>query len=171
MKIVVGSTNKAKVQAVQQSIPTSWELSTINVPSGVSNQPFSDEETIQGAITRASNALEQTDASVAIGLEGGVVETPYGLFLCNWAALKVKETQKTYIAGGARIPVPEEVAVKLRAGQELGPVMEEYTSVHDVRSNEGAIGIFTNAKITRSTMFSHIIDLLIGQYEYDCLNN
>lgn len=171
MKIVVGSTNKAKVQAVQQAIPTSWELNTINVSSEVSNQPFSDEETIQGAINRAGNALDQTDAHLAIGLEGGVVETPYGLFLCNWAALKVRETKKTYIAGGARILVPEEVASKLRAGQELGPVMEEYTRIHDVRSNEGAIGIFTNSKITRSGMFKHIMDLLIGQYEYDCLNN
>lgn len=171
LKIVVGSTNKAKVQAVLQAIPTSWELITSNVPSGVSNQPFSDEETIQGAMNRASNALHQTDAHLAIGLEGGVVETPYGLFLCNWAALKVRETQKTYIAGGARILIPEEVANKLREGKELGPVMEEYTTIHDVRNNEGAIGIFTNSKVTRSQMFKHIMDLLIGQFEYEHLNN
>ena len=95
------------------------------------------------------------------------METAYGLFLCNWAALKVKETDKVYIAGGARIPLPNAVAIELRNGRELGPVMDEYTNTNDVRSNEGAVGIFTNGKITRAKMFEHIIELLIGQYEYD----
>ena len=167
MKVVVGSTNKAKVQAVQSVISESWILSSIDASSEVSEQPFSDEETIQGAINRANNALLKTDAQLAIGLEGGVVETPFGLFLCNWAALRVRGIEKVYIAGGARIPLPKEVAIELRKGRELGPIMEEYSNKIDVRSNEGAVGIFTNGKITRAKMFEHIIELLIGQYEYD----
>jgi len=167
MKVVVGSMNKAKVQAVQAVVPNNWIVSSMNASSGVSDQPFSDEETIQGAINRAENALHQTDAQLAIGLEGGVVETPFGLFLCNWAALMRKDNNKVYIAGGARIPLPVEVAKELRKGRELGPVMDEYTNTVDVRSNDGAVGIFTNGKITRAKMFEHIIELLIGQYEYD----
>jgi inosine/xanthosine triphosphatase len=36
----------------------------------------------------------------------------------------------------------------------------------DVRKNKGAIGVFTNGQISRAEMFSHIMRLLIGQYEY-----
>ena len=39
--------------------------------SGVSPQPFSDEETIQGAINRARAAVKETGADIGIGLEGG----------------------------------------------------------------------------------------------------
>ena len=39
----------------------------LSVPSGVANQPFSDEETMQGAINRAKRALEEGEAPIGIG--------------------------------------------------------------------------------------------------------
>lgn len=166
MKIIIGSENPAKAAAVKNAfnLPEA-EFLAIDVPSNVSAQPFSDEETIEGAINRAVAALEQGDGDIGIGLEGGVHMTKHGLFLCNWGAL-AEPGHPPLIAGGARIPLPDEIAGKLLAGRELGPVMDEYTMKKNIRKNEGAIGIFTNGQINRSEMFTHLTKLLAGQYEY-----
>ena len=160
----VGTLNPAKIRAVEEALLTmDAQIAAVKASSGVSEQPFSDEETIQGAINRANNALAETGADIAIGLEGGVVETKYGMFLCNWGALALPDG-KTILAGGARILLPEEIVRPLREGIELGPIMEEYTGQKDVRKSEGAIGIFTNGYVNRSDMFTHITKMLIGQY-------
>lgn len=65
---------------------------------------------------------------------------------------------------GAGLPLPEEIAEGIRAGQELGPLMDLYTNKQNIRHNEGAIGVFTNGLIDRSAMFEHIVLQLIGQW-------
>ncbi|MGG5252563.1 DUF84 family protein [Neobacillus sp. SM06] len=166
MKIVIGSKNPAKIQAVQNVFQAAEaEFISLDIPSGVSEQPFSDEETIQGAINRAKNALKSGEGDIGIGLEGGVQETSQGLILCNWGALATTEFDP-FIAGGARVLLPIEIANRLRAGEELGPVMDDYAKKQNVRKTEGAIGIFTNGKISRAEMFTHIMGMLVGQYEY-----
>lgn len=166
IKIVIGSKNPAKIKAVQAAFQNERvELISVDVPSGVSNQPFSDEETIKGAINRAYAAVEKGNGDIGIGLEGGVHETEYGMFLCNWGAI-AECGKPAIIAGGARILLPEAVASRLRIGEELGPVMDDFTNKEDIRKNEGAIGIFTNGQISRVDMFTHVTRLLVGQYEY-----
>ena len=164
MKIIIGSKNPAKITAVKNSFSHEGEFVSLDIPSGVSEQPFSDEETIKGAINRAAAALKQGSGDIGIGLEGGVQETSYGLLICNWGALVTNESGP-FIAGGARIPLPEEIAVRLRAGEELGPVMEDYAKNKNVRKQEGAVGIFTNGMVNRSEMFTHVMNLLVGQYK------
>lgn len=168
MKIAIGSVNPAKVKAVEEAFKEQdidVMVTPMSVPSGVSNQPFSDEETIQGAVNRAENCLLEENIEIGIGLEGGVVETPLGLFVCNWGALVVKG-ESPIIAGGARIRLPEDVAERLRKGEELGPVMEDVSKVRNVSKKEGAIGIFTNNVITRDEMFTHVMKILIGQFQF-----
>lgn len=166
MKIIIGTKNPAKIKAVQDVFQRyEADFLALDIPSGVNDQPFSDEETIKGAVNRAYGALETGNGEIGIGLEGGVQETEYGLFLCNWGALAEKGKQPI-IAGGARIPLPVAIAAKLTAGNELGPVMDAFTNKNDIRKKEGAIGIFTDGEISRSEMFAHVMKLLIGQYEY-----
>ena len=170
-KMALGTKNPAKIKAGQVAAhELSAELISIHVSSGVSEQPFSDEETIEGAINRAKNAMIDVQADFGLGLEGGVVKTPYGLFICNWGALVTKEGH-CFISGGARIKLPDCIADALYSGRELGPVMDEYTKKQDIRKSEGAVGIFSNGRITRDRMFEHIIELLVGQYEYEMKHN
>jgi inosine/xanthosine triphosphatase len=166
MRVSVGSKNPAKINAVKEAFKEyQYEIISIDAESGVSEQPMSDEETIKGAINRAIQAAEKAGADIGIGLEGGVQQTPYGLVLCNWGALAAKGMEPI-IAGGARLPLPVEVARQLLNGAELGPVMDEYAKKQNVRKSEGAVGIFTNGQINRSEMFTHVMKLLAGQYEY-----
>ena len=164
MKIAVGSKNPAKVQAVV-GVYQEAEILSLSVASGVSEQPFSDEETVTGAVNRAKNCLKDSDADMGIGLEGGVVKMKQGLFVCNWGALATREGD-VFIAGGARVPLPETVADRLLAGEELGPVMDDFTQKANIRKKEGAIGVFTNERITRADMFGNIMEMLAGQLEY-----
>jgi len=166
MRIVIGSKNPAKITAVQNSFgQEDTEFTSIDIPSGVNDQPFSDEETIRGAVNRAVGALKHGNGDIGIGLEGGVQETSHGLLLCNWGALAASGREPV-IAGGARFLLPEEVAVRLRAGEELGPVMDDYAKKKNVRKQEGAVGIFTNGLVNRVDMFTHVTSLLVGQFSY-----
>jgi inosine/xanthosine triphosphatase len=167
MKIIIGSKNPAKIDAVKQVFSMKdFEFITMNVSSGVSEQPFSDEETVNGAINRATQALVQGDGQIGIGLEGGVQETPFGLFLCNWGALVTSQAEAPIIAGGARILLPDTIAVELRNGAELGPTMDDFTKKQNIGKGKGAIGIFTAGVVNRAEMFSHVTSLLYGQYLY-----
>ncbi|MGG4488665.1 DUF84 family protein [Metabacillus idriensis] len=167
MKIAIGTLNPAKVNAVKASLFNYEQMTfqSLKVPSGVSDQPFSDEETIQGAVNRAENAREMELAALGIGLEGGLIETIQGFYLCNWGAL-TGTGFVPIIAGGARILLPEDVGRKVKSGVELGIVMDEYANQFHVSQNEGAIGIFTNGLVNRTEMFTHISKLLFGQYFY-----
>lgn len=165
MKIFIGSKNPTKVQAVKNIFPMDNEVIAVDVASNVAQQPLTDQETIQGAINRAKGALYTGDGVIGIGLEGGVQQTDYGLFLCNWGALAV-EGSTPIIAGGARILLPDSIAQRLIAGEELGPVMDDFTNKHQIRSHEGAIGIFTANEIKREEMFTHVVKLLYGQWQY-----
>lgn len=164
MKIIVGSENPTKIKAVQE-VFLGFKVHSIDIPSLVSPQPFSDEETIQGAINRARQCAEIDGSDCGIGLEGGVMSIGEQLYLCNWGAL-VTPHDEIYTAGGARILLPAEIRIHLERGLELGEVMEHYAKKKGVSKREGAIGILTNNYISRKEMFVHIVQLLKGQWEY-----
>lgn len=164
MNIIIGSKNPTKIRACEAVFPDD-QVKGVAVPSDVSPQPMTDEETKRGAVNRARHALEQEDVDIGIGLEGGVMVISNRLYLSNWGALATKEGN-IFTASGARIELPEEFLPDLKNGKELGDLMEEYAKKENVRSNEGAVGIFTNNLVDRSEMFTHVVKLLRGQMDY-----
>ncbi|UCZ52326.1 DUF84 family protein [Bacillus shivajii] len=165
MKIGIGSTNEAKVQAVKSVFNDTYDIEALSVQSEVSNQPFSDLETKQGAIHRARNIVLNDSFEIGIGLEGGVAEENHQMFICNWGSLVTKSGQ-VFIAGGARIPLPDEIADELRKGEELGDVIDRWTNKTGVRKNEGTVGVLTMGIVTRDKMFEHVVQLLYGQWMF-----
>lgn len=163
MKVIIGSKNPTKIGAVA-SVFNKADVSGLSVPSDVSAQPLSDEETMQGAINRAKHCLE-AGADYGIGLEGGVMEIGETMYLCNWGALALADGT-VLTASGARISLPEDIKSALKSGEELGDVMDRFANKKDVRSNEGSIGIFTENRMSRKAMFEHVVQLLCGQLEY-----
>jgi inosine/xanthosine triphosphatase len=155
LKIAIGSQNPAKVKAVQSAFEQmgyTIKVSGFDAPSGVSNQPISDAETMQGALNRAKYVMTKGSFDYGIGLEGGVEETPYGMFLCNFGAV-VHSSGAMNIGGGVRILLPQSIADDIHLGKELGDVMDEWVGRHGISKKEGAIGIFTKGHIDRSDMF------------------
>ncbi|MBT2216623.1 DUF84 family protein [Virgibacillus dakarensis] len=164
MKIIIGSKNPAKVNAVLEIFPA-YTVINMEAASSVSAQPFSDEETREGAVNRALECVQKNPNTLGVGLEGGVMYVEDQLYLCNWGAL-VDQERNIYTASGARIPLPEKINTELKKGHELGDVMDQFAKKQEVRKKEGAIGVFTNELVTRKEMFVHIIKLLRGQWEF-----
>jgi len=75
--VVVGTTTQMQVDAVAAAIGSVMpdaEVMGIEVASGVALQPFGEEETLQGARTRAHNIQSEAlpEAAIAIGIESGI---------------------------------------------------------------------------------------------------
>lgn len=165
MLVAIGTKNRAKTSAIERIVRSYFEqveFIQYDVESNVSEQPFSDEETRQGAINRALNTLNVSNADLSFGLEGGVREMGGTMYCCNWGAVALNDGTVISSAGAAFL-LPEEVAREIRAGKELGPVMDAYTKQQNTRHHSGAIGVFTAGLIDRTEMFEHIVKLLVGQ--------
>lgn len=168
MIVAIGTKNKAKIKAVQTVLSNYFQdvsFKSYDVASGVSEQPFSEEETRQGAINRSKNALQLSGADLSFGLEGGVKEIENKLYCINWGALALKDGT-VFTAGGATFLLPDDISSQLRKGKTLGSVMEEFTNKKKINHFEGAIGVFTANLIDRAQMFEHIVKILIGNYLY-----
>ena len=161
MKINVGSKNNVKVNAVKHVFSESKVLG-VESPSSVSKQPKTDEETRLGAINRALHCKYDSECDLSVGLEGGIMMLSDELYLCNWGALIYEDTVIT--ASGARILLPNSFKEPLNAGIELSALVDAYSLRKNTRTNEGAIGIFTEGSLLRTEMFEQVVTLLKGQY-------
>lgn len=166
MKIVTGSTNPVKRQAVESVLLARYpaaEFIALTVLSGVSDQPMGDVETRQGAVNRANAALNATGADMAVGLEGGVQETESGMFTCAWCAI-VDNTGKTGIGGSSCVMLPNSVAEMIRNGVELGLAMDTLSKQQNTKHGLGAIGLLTDGLQTRQSAYEHLIQLALAPF-------
>ncbi|KPK12473.1 MAG: hypothetical protein AMJ56_04865 [Anaerolineae bacterium SG8_19] len=154
--MAIGSTNPVKVNAVRsvtQSIWPSAELLSVDVTSGVRVMPMSDMECLAGARNRARAARRATGANLGIGLEGGVNPEPAGLMLLGWVVAE-DEIGREGIGGGARLPLPENIAKRILGGEELGPIMDQLLGQNDVKQKGGAVGALTGGLVLRRETFA-----------------
>lgn len=174
MKIFVGSENPVKINAVVNAALETWpdiQVAGFNVPSGVSEQPRTDEETSTGALNRAKAALEDglsvegesktQEEFLGVGLEGGVTNIQGELWNTVWVAV-VDAAGNEFIANGARFRLPKVVSNRIEAGQEMGPVISQLVSEKNVRQKQGFIGIVTEEFVDRTEEYASIAKLALG---------
>lgn len=151
-KIVVGSTNPVKVEAVRRVVQRVWQdalVTGVEAASGVSAQPQTDEESIHGAIHRAQHALVLMPADLGVGVEGNTVDTEYAMFSTAWIAI-IDASGQVGLGSSGRFELPEMVATAIRSGGELGPLMDQLIGGHNTKQKQGAVGIFTNGLLERT---------------------
>lgn len=166
VRIAIGSSNPVKCRAAEAVLAPLYVgamFMPVEVESGVRAQPWSETETRVGAINRARAALTACDSDLAVGFEGGVVETEIGLMLCNWAAVAAREGQ-IGVGGGGGILLPPNVARLLREGLELGPAMDALTGTHDTKRGEGAAGILTAGLINRQAAYEYTLRMALAPF-------
>eukprot|EP01132_Coremiostelium_polycephalum_P006738 gene6738-8354_t len=170
--VALGSENKAKIRAAEIALSQVFKDKEIqvlkcSVPSLVSAQPMDDDETITGAINRAKNALQfHPTAQFGIGMEGGIhqITSINKWFECGWIAI-VDKQGNIGLSSTARFELPQGVISKIvNEKKELAEIMDELTGKSDIRSNEGAMGVFTNSLLHRDYIYSHAVIFAFSRF-------
>jgi len=165
-RVVVGSTNPVKIAAAQAVLDRSGcaaRVEGLAVPSGVRDQPESDDETIRGATQRAKAALAISDAELAIGIEGGIVEEHGQMRTCAWAAVVARDG-RVGVGGSLAMALPDRVAALVRTGVELGHAMDRITGGHDTKRGTGAVGILTAGLVDRQRAYEALVTYALARF-------
>ena len=165
--IAVGSTNPVKlaaVRAVLGALAPSATIASVAVASTVPDQPFGDDETIRGAVARASAARVALSADLGVGLEGGVVEEGDGsMRTCAWAAI-VDAHGRSGVGGSLAMTLPPDVASMIRDGVELGVAMDRLVGAHNTKHGRGAVGILTAGIVDRQRAYEVLVAYALAPF-------
>lgn len=157
MKVLVASFNPVKTEACREAFAGMFaneiiDVQGIKVPSGVSDQPFSEAETLSGAVNRAELLKSRhPDADFLVGIEGGVEQRFGELWAFAWVV--VSNGSKSGKGATARFPLPGKVKKLLDEGWELGDANDKVFAQHNSKQQGGAIGLLTGDLITRKELY------------------
>ncbi len=166
--VLLGSANRAKIVAAQVAFGRVLgcefivNVQSVEVPSGVSDQPMSDEECIAGAQNRALAAADlNPSADFTVGLEGGLVQVADTHYQRAWAVVLSPRTGKMGIGSSASFPVPEHVLMRVRRGLSMSDACDEVFDTVAVGQGQGYIGLATCGRVNRSAALA---DAIIAAY-------
>ncbi len=163
--IVVASTNPVKLDSARAGFERmfpqeSFQVRGAVVSSGVSDQPMSDAETLQGASNRAENArMSAPDADYWVGIEGGCEDLHGALMAFAWIVVLTR-TESGRGRTGA-FCLPQEIAALVRQGVELGEADDRVFGRSNSKQMNGAIGILTGDVIDRVRYYEEAVILAL----------
>lgn len=169
--IVVASNNPVKLQAVRSAFERvfpgdDFVFQGASVPSGVSDQPMSSAETLQGALNR-TNAIRvlYPQADFWVGIEGGVQPDLVGnltrgeLWAFAWVVVASQDTCGKGCTGAFELPPP--IADLVRQGHELGAADDIVFGRSNSKQENGAVGLLTGDIIDRASYYVHALVLAL----------
>lgn len=166
MRIALGSTSESKLRATVAVCARAFPGATVEavpVNSGVPAQPTTEEDAIHGARVRAQEARRRLDADLGIGIEGGVHRDGRGAWICAWAAA-VDRSGRESLASGLRVPLPEWMAGRALAGEELGSIVDAYLDASDAHETLGAIGLLTRGLLDRQSALEQAVTAALAPF-------
>jgi inosine/xanthosine triphosphatase len=169
-RVAVGSTNPVKVQATERVLADQVDAAVtgVGVDSGVAEQPRGRGETVTGAENRAARALEaEPAAAYGVGIEGGVapLDDRPGRYLIMWAA--VSDGERVERGGGPVLRLPDDIAGRVRGGEELGPVLDDVLDTAGISERAGAAGVLTGHAVDRESALAHAVAGAFGPFLTD----
>ena len=175
--IAVGTTNKAKIQSVQNALDkialanpefANFKVVGCNVTTTVEKQPMSDLQSLEGANQRALAALESvTQSDYAVGIESGLNEIDSKWFESGWIVCISRLSAEKGIASSDRYEIRPKIVDLIKSGLELSEAIEQVLEVKGVRSNSGFSGLITNGVIDRTDSYVNAIILAFGPFISD----
>jgi len=163
--ILVGSKNPVKIACTEdafiRAFNSAFLVEGINAPSGVSDQPIGDRETLLGAKNRALNSKEIfPEANFWVGIEGGVDEDENGMFAFAWIFI-VQDSGKTSQSKTGIFYLPNQVTTLIKGGMELGKADDLVFNQENSKQQGGSVGILTNGVINREEYYRQAIILAL----------
>lgn len=167
LTLAVASANPVKIAAAKEAFEAAFgrkvETISLDVPSGVSAQPMTYEETRQGAENRVKHAVESNpDADFYIAYEGGVDVYEDGPK--TFAILCVSNGRDTVFGQSATLPLPLKVYAQLLQGVELGNAMDSLFNTVNIKQKGGAIGQLSNGIETRKSIYQSATVLALSRF-------
>lgn len=155
MKVAVGSKNPTKVNAAKQAFTAlwpdeKWDIQGIEINSGISDQPMSDEESIKGAYNRARRALKELNADYGVGLEGGLHKTGEHWLDSGWVVVVDKEG-KEGLGSTVKMVVPPKIMELINNGKDLAEACDLVFNQSNTGQGDGHFGLMTKNQITRTS--------------------
>lgn len=156
MTVAIGSTNHIKVLAVEEvfmryPIFNKVKFVSGEVPSGVSNQPLSLEETIRGARNRAKAAYNSCDLS--LGIESGLFAVPYTeTGYMNICACVIFDGTNYFTGLASAFECPlKTVELMVHKGLDMNEAFNKLGITKNPKLGlaEGSVGILTNGRVNR----------------------
>ena len=164
-KIVVASKNPVKIAAVlngfERMFPGEvFEAASINIPSGVSDQPMTHAESRQGAENRAMNAKKaKPGGDYWVGVEGGCDYMGSELVAYAWIVVIGQDTRGC--AQTALFRLPRKVQELVETGLELGDADDIVFGKTNSKQESGAVGLLTDDVVTRTTLYEQAVILAL----------
>lgn len=155
--VLLGTTSDAKLNIVKNIIKDGYDIVTVNVDSGISDQPLDEATTIQGAVNRAKRAILQATQSYefAIGLESGLSMINGVCHLVCVSAI-VDGEDNVYVGVSNKLALPKEVSERVSHGEQFGEVIREFMK---------------NAGETSPKFLDHIRELIERKKSFDSLRS
>jgi inosine/xanthosine triphosphatase len=165
--IGVGSTNPVKIGAVLDGFVRMFpgiEFSVRGCPaeSGVSAQPMSDAETLEGATRRANNArILDVGADYWVGVEGGC-EARFGEVLTfAWIVVIARNSDAVGKGRTGAFCLPSDVADLVLQGIELGDADDRVFGRRNSKQENGAVGLLTGDVMDRRSYYESAVILAL----------
>ncbi len=165
MKIAVSSKNPVKIEAVGLAFKKIFpereiEILSASVKSGVSNQPMSDKETLQGAINRTEEIYKQfPEIDYAVGIEGGIEFEKETTVAFAWVLIRSKN--KTSKSKTTTFELPLKITELIKQGYELGEADDMVFKQDNSKQKNGAVGLLTQNVITRKELYTQAVILAL----------
>ncbi len=156
MKVLVGSKNPVKVEAVKEAFLHYFddvEVIGVDIDSGVRSQPV-NEETYHGAFNRANNLKAKEDADFYVGVEGGIKEEFDKWFAFTGVCVMDKNNKTGYGATTA-YELPMNLVTEMLNGVEMGILMDRVLKKTNLKQKGGALSVFSKGKLTRKDAYVH----------------
>ncbi len=164
-KVIIASKNPVKIQAVKNGFEKmfpnqEFEFIGISVHSDVADQPFSNNETFQGAKNRADNASNKVkDADFFVGIEGGIECIDDEVESFAWVVIKSADKYGKSKTG--TFFLPEKIIKLIKEGKELGEADDIVFNRNNSKQENGAVGILTGDVTDRTKYYEEAIILAL----------
>lgn len=156
MKIGIGSANKVKVDALREILQDyphlkEAEILSVEILSGVSDQPKSLDETIKGAMNRALGASK--DCNYGFGIESGLMSVPNTksgfMDVCVCA---IYDSVEYHIGLSSAWEAPKKVMEHMLEGgldMNQAALKAGLTDNPKIGAAEGLVGLMTKGRLDR----------------------
>jgi len=149
VRVGVATLNPLKISAVKVAFEGFFgelEVYSFKPRSILLKQPM-DDQILSGAIARAREAIE-LGYDYGVGIEGGLLHYGGRAYFTGFSAV-ISKNGEMHGAWGLAWECPPTILERVERGEELGAIMDELLGRTGVKTQEGAIGIFSKNKLDR----------------------